>query len=150
MSVTSLLTIVAAPTAGWVSDRVGSRKVICTVPLLLMAFLFPLSSGVTENLFLVLAAGIGFAGGFVPTGVFTAGVEVVGDERMAGMAMAVIQIGAEFRDAARSPRSGLGDPVRRRLADRLLDPDAGQYPRSCRGMDREDKVKEQSLERFLG
>jgi MFS family permease len=93
VSVTSLLTIVAAPTAGWVSDRIGSRKVICTVPLLVMGFLFPLSSGVTENLFLVLAAGIGFAGGFVPTGVFTAGVEVVGDERMAGMAMAVIQIG---------------------------------------------------------
>ena len=93
MSVTSILTIVAGPTAGWISDKIGSRKVICTVPLFLMAFLFPLSSSVTENLFLVLAAGIGFAGGFVPTGVFSAGVEVVGDERVAGMAMAVIQIG---------------------------------------------------------
>jgi len=93
VSVTSILSIVAGPTAGWISDKIGSRKVICTVPLFLMAFLFPLSSSVTENLFLVLAAGIGFAGGFVPTGVFSAGVEVVGDERVAGMAMAVIQIG---------------------------------------------------------
>jgi MFS family permease len=93
VSVTSIVSIAAGPTAGWISDKVGSRKVICTVPLFLMAFLFPLSSSVTENLFLVLTAGIGFAGGFVPTGVFSAGVEVVGDERMAGMAMAVIQIG---------------------------------------------------------
>ena len=93
VSVTSLLTIVAGPTAGWISDKIGSRKMICTVPLFLMAFLFPLSSSVTESLFLVLAAGIGFAGGFIPTGVFSAGVEVVGDERVAGMAMAVIQIG---------------------------------------------------------
>jgi len=93
VSVTSALTMVAGPTAGWISDRVGSRKVICTVPLFLMAVLFPLSPGVTEGLFLALAAGIGFAAGFVPTGVFSAGVEVVGDERAAGMAMAVIQIG---------------------------------------------------------
>ena len=93
VSVTSILTIVAGPTAGWISDKIGSRKIICTVPLFLMAFLFPLSSGVTENLFLLLAAAIGFAGGFVPTGVFSGGLEVVGDERMAGMAMAVIQIG---------------------------------------------------------
>ena len=93
VSVTSVLTMIAAPTAGWISDKIGSRKIICTVPLFLMAFLFPLSPGVTENLFLVLAAGIGFAGGFIPTGVFSAGVEVAGDDRAAGMAMAVIQIG---------------------------------------------------------
>lgn len=93
VSVASIVTIAAGPTAGWISDKVGSRKIICTLPLFLMALLFPLSSSVTENLFLLLAAGIGFAGGFVPTGVFSAGAEVIGDERMAGMAMAVIQIG---------------------------------------------------------
>jgi hypothetical protein len=58
-----------------------------------MAFLFPLNSIVNENLFLALAIGIGFCGGSVPSGVFSADVEVVGDERLAGMAMAVIQIG---------------------------------------------------------
>ena len=93
VSVTSILTIAAGPTAGWISDRLGSRKVICTVPLFLMAALFPLTSDAAEGLFLVLAAAIGFAGGFVPTGVFAGGVEVVGDERATGMAMAVIQIG---------------------------------------------------------
>jgi len=93
MSVTSILTIMAGPMAGWISDKINSRKIICTVPLLLMAFLFPLSSSASEDLFLVLAAGIGLAAGFIPAGVFSGAVEVVGDERVAGMAMAVVQIG---------------------------------------------------------
>jgi len=93
VSVTTILTIVACPTAGWISDKIGSRKSICLIPPILMAFLFPLGSLASENLFLLLAAAIGFIGGFVPTGVFSAGVEVVGDERLGGMAMAVIQIG---------------------------------------------------------
>ncbi|RPJ11434.1 MAG: MFS transporter [Deltaproteobacteria bacterium] len=93
VSVTSLLTIMACPTAGWISDRIGSRKVICVIPLILMGFLFPLISSAGEDIFLVLAAAIGFIGGFVPPGVFSAGVEAVGEERLGGMAMAVIQIG---------------------------------------------------------
>ena len=88
-----MMTIVACPTAGWISDRIGSRKIICVIPLIVLAFLFPLSSSVSEDLFLVLVVAIGFISGFVPTGVFSAGVEVVGDERLGGMAMAVIQIG---------------------------------------------------------
>ena len=79
VSVTSILSIVAGPTAGWISDKIGSRKVICTVPLALMAFLFPLSFSTSESLFFLLAIAIGFLAGFVPTGVFSAGVEVVGD-----------------------------------------------------------------------
>ncbi len=93
VSVTSILTIASCPMAGWISDKIGSRKIICVLPLVPMAFLFPLNSSVNENLFLALAIGIGFCGGFVPSAVFSAGVEVVGNERLAGMAMAVIQIG---------------------------------------------------------
>ena len=93
VSATSMLTIIASPTAGWISDKIGSRKLICVLPLILMAALFPLNFNAGENLFLFLAIAIGFVGGFVPTGVFSAGVEVVGDERLGGMAMAVIQIG---------------------------------------------------------
>ena len=93
VSLTSILSMAAGPTAGWISDRIGSRKGICAIPPILMAFLFPLSFGAGEGLFLLLAMAIGFLAGFVPTGVFSAGVEVVGDEQLAGMAMAVIQIG---------------------------------------------------------
>lgn len=93
VSVTSISTMIACPTAGWISDKIGSRKLVCVIPLFLMAPLFPLSFAGSEKMFLPLVIALGFVSGFVPTGVFSAGVEVVGDERLAGMAMAVIQIG---------------------------------------------------------
>ena len=93
VSLTTIVSMAAGPIAGWISDRIGSRKGICAIPPLLMALIFPLSFSAGEGLFLLLAIAIGFLAGFVPTGVFSAGIEVVGDERLAGMAMAVIQIG---------------------------------------------------------
>jgi len=93
VSLTTMVSMAAGPIAGWVSDRIGSRKGICAIPPLLMALLFPLSFSAGEGFFLLLAIAIGFLAGFIPTGVFSAGVEVVGDEQHAGMAMAVIQIG---------------------------------------------------------
>ena len=93
VSAVSILPILSCPAAGWLSDKIGSRKLICIIPLLLMAALFPLTFNISEALFLPLAMGLGFIGGFVPAGVFSSGVEVAGDERLSGMAMAVIQIG---------------------------------------------------------
>jgi MFS family permease len=93
MSLTSIMSMAAAQISGFLLDRTGARKVICAMPLLVMAFLFPANVIVTEGMFLVLAAAIGFVSGFLPTGVFSSAADVVGDERLAGMAMAVIQIG---------------------------------------------------------
>ena len=93
ISLTSILAIVACPTSGWVSDRAGTRKWVAVVPMLGMAPLFPLFFSAGETGFLALVVLVGFIGGFVPTGVFSGAVETVGDERLSGMAMAVIQIG---------------------------------------------------------
>ena len=93
VSLTPIISMAAGPIAGWISDRIGSRKGICAIPPFLMALLFPLSFSAGEGVFLLLAIAIGFLAGFIPTGVFSAGVEVVGNEHLAGMAMAVIQIG---------------------------------------------------------
>jgi MFS family permease len=93
VSLTSILAIVACPTSGWVSDRTGTRKWVAVIPMILIAPLFPLSFSAGETGFLLLAVLVGFIGGFVPTGVFSGAVEAVGDERLSGMAMAVIQIG---------------------------------------------------------
>jgi len=93
VSATTILALVSCPLAGWISDKLGSRRGICLIPMVLMAFLFPLSSSVPVEMFLLLAIALGFIGGFVPPGVFSAAVEVVGDERLSGMAMAVILIG---------------------------------------------------------
>jgi len=93
VSAAAMLGIVSCPTAGWVSDKIGSRKLVCVIPMFLIALLFPFSFSVSEKMFLPLVIALGFIGGFVPTGVLSAAVEVVGDERLGGMAMAVIQIG---------------------------------------------------------
>ena len=93
VSLTTILTIIACPTSGWVSDRTGTRKWVAVLPMILMAPLFPLFFSAGETGFLSLVVLVGFIGGFVPTGVFSAAVETVGNERLSGMAMAVIQIG---------------------------------------------------------
>jgi len=93
VSLASILTIVACPTSGWVSDRTGTRKWVAVIPMALMAPLYPLSFFAGENCFPALVITLGFISGFVPTGVFSGAVEMVRDERLSGMAMAVIQIG---------------------------------------------------------
>jgi MFS family permease len=93
VSLTTILTIIACPTSGWISDRIGTRKWVAVIPMALIAPLFPLCFSAGETGFLALAILVGFIGGFVPTGVFSGAVETVGDERLSGMAMAVILIG---------------------------------------------------------
>ena len=93
MSVMTALLLVSGPLGGWLSDRLGSRKIICVVPMLLLMLLFPLASIVTDGNRLAVIVVVGLIGAFVPTGVFSAGPEVVGDERLHGMAMAMILLG---------------------------------------------------------
>ncbi len=93
MSVMAMLGIVGCPIAGWVSDRLGSRKVVCVIPMMAMLVLWPLASMAGDRLFSFLAMVIAFLAGFPPTGIFSAGSEAVRDEKLRGMAMGVIQIG---------------------------------------------------------
>ena len=93
MSLMAMLGIAGCPVAGWLSDRFGSRKVVCVVPMMAMLVLWPLASIAGSTLFSFLAMVIAFLAGFPPTGVVFAVSEVVGDEKLRGMAMGVIQIG---------------------------------------------------------
>ncbi|NIS63093.1 MAG: MFS transporter [Proteobacteria bacterium] len=93
MSFLTMFSLVSLPISGWISDRAGSRKLVCVTPMILLMILWPVTFFVGEGGFLPLVIAMGLVGGFVPTGVFSAGVEAVGDERLAGMAMAVIQVG---------------------------------------------------------
>ena len=93
VSTLSMLAILSCPLAGWISDRLGSRKVIFTLPMILMGILMPLTYGLRIEFFIPFLVVLGFISGFAPTGVFSAAAEVVGDERLGGMAMAIVQIG---------------------------------------------------------
>ena len=93
ISVVSMSSIFSPPISGWISDKIGSRKLVYMIPMILLAVLLPLVFSMGERGFLPLFIAIGFIGGCLPPAVFSAGVEAVGDERFAGMAMAVIQVG---------------------------------------------------------
>jgi MFS family permease len=93
VSTLSMVAIVSCPLAGWISDRLGSRKVILTLPMILMGVLIPFTYGLRIELYLPLLIVLGFVSGFAPTGVFSAAAEIVGDERLGGMAMAIVLLG---------------------------------------------------------
>src|SRR4030043_366273 len=93
VSLMAVLPLVSCPMAGGVSDLIPSPQPIRLLPMILMTLLFPLIFHVPAEILIPLVVVLGFIGGFVPTGIFAAGVEAVGDERLGGMAMAVIQIG---------------------------------------------------------
>ena len=93
MSVMAMLGIIGCPIAGWISDRIHSRRLVCVIPMMLMLVLWPLASVAGSTHFSFLAMVIAFLAGFPPTGVFSAASEMVRDERSRGMAMGVVQIG---------------------------------------------------------
>jgi len=93
VSLIMLIKFFSHPFAGWISDKVGSRKLICVVPMLLLIPLFPLTFSIREEYFFILIFAFGIIGGCVPTGIYSAGSEVLGDERLGGMAMGILQTG---------------------------------------------------------
>jgi MFS family permease len=93
VSLIPMLNIVSCPFSGWLSDRIGSRKWIIVIPMILMAFLWPLVTTVGEPGFLVLVIILGWISGFTPIGLFAAAPELVTDERLSGMAVAILLVG---------------------------------------------------------
>ena len=92
-SLPTLVTLASAPLAGWVSDRIGSRKLVYTIPFLLVGvmFLFPFHvSGWQIPLYLII---IGILTGAIPTATFAAVPEVISKPQLAGIGMAVIMVG---------------------------------------------------------
>jgi MFS family permease len=93
VSLAMMLNIVSGPVSGVVSDAIGSRRWIIVIPLALMAPVWPLAHSLGGGAFVALMVGYGLVSGCVPTGTFAAATEAVGDERLGGMAMAVVQVG---------------------------------------------------------
>jgi MFS family permease len=90
----SFVSILSGPAGGMLSDRLGSRKGPYMAGLLFGAIVMPLVTVVkdpTALLILIILTGLGV--GVVPTNIFSAAVEVVGNERLGGLAMGVIMVG---------------------------------------------------------
>ncbi len=93
VSLVLLVSIFACPVAGWLSDRLRTRRkffaagmALFGLPLLLIA---PLGQGV----FAAIAVAMGVMTGPIAGTIFASSVEAVRDERLGGMAMGVMQVG---------------------------------------------------------
>jgi len=89
----SLAILPSSPLIGWFSDLIGSRKKVVIAGFLILLPLFPILfhvSGWLIPLFMILI-GIGVAA--VPTPMFAAATDLVGDVKLSGLAMAVLTMG---------------------------------------------------------
>ena len=93
MVLMTVFLILAGPVAGLVSDRMGSRKMICLVPMILLIVLLPAPYFLGTAVIIPLLALTGFVAGFVPTGIYATGADAVRDRRLAGLVMALIATG---------------------------------------------------------
>lgn len=92
-SISTMVVLVSAPVAGWLSDRIGSRKRLLVLPLpviaVMLLWMFQIS-GTPLYIFMVL---MGLVGGVVPTVTFAAVPEVMVRPQLAGIGMAVLSVG---------------------------------------------------------
>jgi MFS family permease len=92
-SLSTLVVLVSAPLAGWFLDRIGSRRLMLSIPFLVVAvmMLFPFKVvGWQIYVFMIL---LGFVGGAVPTATFAAAPEVMGKAELAGLGLAMVMVG---------------------------------------------------------
>jgi MFS family permease len=92
-SISTVVVLVSAPLAGWISDRIGSRRLVFSIPFLVIAvmFLFPFKVvGWQIYAFMIL---LGFIAGAVPTATFAAAPEMMRKPELAGLGMAVVMFG---------------------------------------------------------
>jgi predicted MFS family arabinose efflux permease len=92
-SIMMILTIFSAPVGGLISDRIGSRKKMITIPFIIVAlgFLFPFH--VTGWMIPALMILMGLLLGSIPTATFSAVPEVMVLPQLAGIGMAVLALG---------------------------------------------------------
>lgn len=92
-SISSGVLLFSAPAGGWLSDRIGSRRLIFTFPFLFLACLlivsFQLHGWQIPMLFIVL----GLVSGGVPTSIISAASEVSETPETAGFGLAILMVG---------------------------------------------------------
>jgi predicted MFS family arabinose efflux permease len=93
LSISTAIVLFSAPLAGWISDKIGSRKHLFTLPFLAFAVIMLLPFNVVGWQIIALMAVQGVIVGAVPTATFAAVPEIMGKPQLAGLGMAVIMMG---------------------------------------------------------
>jgi MFS family permease len=92
-SLATMLVIVSAPLAGWLSDRVGSRRLVFSLPFLGIAVLLLFPFHVVGWQIPALMITQGLLVGAIPTATFTAAPEIMRKPHLAGLGLAVVLVG---------------------------------------------------------
>lgn len=92
-SISTVLVLVSAPLAGWLSDRIGSRKQMLIIPFIVSALMMLLPFRVVGWQIYAFMALLGLVAGAVPTATFAAAPEVMKNPQLAGLGLAVIMVG---------------------------------------------------------
>ena len=92
-SIATIMVLFSAPLAGWLSDRIGSRRLLFSIPFLGIAVMlyFPFKIiGWQIYVYMILQ---GFIGGAVPAATFAAAPEIMKKSELAGLGLAVVMFG---------------------------------------------------------
>ena len=92
-AIPTLITIISVPGGGVVSDRMRSRKKPYLIGLVCSIVLMPLFGFTTGAALMAVLIVSGVILGLVPAPIFSGAVEAAGDERLGGLAMAIIMVG---------------------------------------------------------
>ncbi len=92
-SIGTMVTLLSAPLAGWVSDRLGSRRLVFTLPYLAVTVFLLLGFHVEAKWIGVMMFAMGVFSGAIPTATFAAAPEVMRNPLWAGWGLAVILFG---------------------------------------------------------
>jgi MFS family permease len=92
-SLTTLVILFSAPAAGWLSDRLGSRRLFFSLPFLAVAILLVFPFHVTGWQIILIMVLQGLFLGAIPTATFAAAPEVMRKPEWAGLGLAVVLIG---------------------------------------------------------
>lgn len=93
VSLVLLISIFSCPAAGWLSDRLRTRRKLFTAGMALFGLPLLLIAPLGQDGFAAIAVAMGVMTGPVAGTIFASSVETVGDERLGGMAMGVMQVG---------------------------------------------------------
>jgi nitrate/nitrite transporter NarK len=92
-SLPTILVLFSAPAAGWLSDRIGSRRLVFSLPFLGIAVLFLFPFQVTGWQISALMILQGLLVGSIPTATFAAAPEIMRKAEWAGLGLAVVFVG---------------------------------------------------------
>jgi MFS family permease len=83
----------SAPLIGWISDRIASRRLVFSIPFLVLSvmLLFPFRIFGWQIIVLMILQGL--ISGAVPTTIFAAAPEIMKKPELAGWGMAVVMLG---------------------------------------------------------